>query len=172
MAVAVTRAPVRPFARPRSHTGLWSWISTVDPKRISFLFGGAPDGGWFGYAPNTLAPFSVGHRIDFWLIGLVVTGVGSLTAAVNFIVTTLNLRAPVMTFMRMPVFVWMNLVVSFLLLFAMPVITVALFELYFDRNFGANFFNANIGGDPVLWQHMFWFFVPPQAYILIPPALR
>src|SRR5581483_1317380 len=98
-------------------------------------------------------------------------GIGSLTAAANFIVTTLNLRAPGMTLMRMPVFVWMNLVVSFLLLFAIPVITVALFELYFDRNFGSNFFNANLGGDPVLWQHLFWLFGHPEVYILILPAM-
>jgi len=76
-----------------------------------------------------------------------------------------------MTLMRMPVFVWMNLVVSFLLLFAIPVITVALFELYFDRNFGSNFFNANLGGDPVLWQHLFWLFGHPEVYILILPAM-
>jgi cytochrome c oxidase subunit 1 len=269
MAVAVTRAPVRPFARPRSEHGFWSWISTVDHKRIgilygvtaflffltggveallirlqlagpngkvlsaeeynqlftmhgttmiflvimplaaafgnylvpimigardvafprlnafgywvflagglllysSFLFGGAPDGGWFGYAPQTIGHFNPGHGIDFWLVGLITTGIGSLTAAANFIVTTLNLRAPGMTLMRMPVFVWMNLVVSFLLLFAIPVITVALFELYFDRNFGSNFFNANLGGDPVLWQHLFWLFGHPEVYILILPAM-
>jgi cytochrome c oxidase subunit 1 len=267
--VAVTKAPSRLFARPRSEHGFMSWVSTVDHKRIgilygytafiffliggiealliraqlaapnsdiltaeeynqlftmhgttmvflvimpmaaafgnyfvplmigardvafprlnafgywvflagglflyaSFLFGGAPDGGWFGYAPQTIGRFSPGNGIDFWLIGLVITGVGSLTAAINFIVTTINLRAPGMTMMRMPVFVWMNLVVSFLLLFALPVITVALFELYFDRNFGSNFFNANIGGDPVLWQHMFWLFGHPEVYILILPAM-
>ena len=94
-----------------------------------------------------------------------------MTAAVNFIVTMLNMRAPGMTLMRMPVFIWMNLVVSFLLLFAMPIITVALFELFFDRNFGTNFFNANIGGDPLLWQHLFWLFGHPEVYILILPAM-
>ncbi len=269
MAVAVTKAPARPFARPQAAHGFWSWISTVDHKRIgilygvtaflffivggveallirtqlaepngtilsaqeynqlftmhgttmiflvimplasafgnylvplligardvafprlnafgfwvflaggliiysSFLLGGAPDGGWFGYAPQTIGRFSPGNGIDFWLVGLIVTGIGSLTAAANFIVTTLNLRAPGMTLMRMPVFAWMNLVTSFLLLFAVPIITVALFELYFDRNFGSNFFNANIGGDPVLWQHLFWLFGHPEVYILILPAM-
>ena len=269
MAVAVTRAPARPFARPKAEHGFWSWISTVDHKRIgilygvtaflfflvgggealmirmqlakpngtvltaeeynqlftmhgttmvflvimplaaafgnyfvpiligardvafprlnafgywvflagglllysSFLLGGAPNGGWFGYSPQTNTVFSPGHGIDFWLVGLVITGIGSLTAAANFIVTTLNLRAPGMTLMRMPVFTWMNLVVSFLLLFAIPIITVALFELYFDRNFGSNFFNANIGGDPILWQHLFWLFGHPEVYILILPAM-
>ncbi len=87
------------------------------------------------------------------------------------IVTILNLRAPGMTLMRMPVFVWMTLVANFLLLFAMPVITVALFLLMFDRKFGANFFNPAAGGDPVLWQHLFWLFGHPEVYILILPAM-
>jgi cytochrome c oxidase subunit 1 len=92
-------------------------------------------------------------------------------AAINFIVTILNERAPGMSLMRMPVFVWMTLVVSFLLLFAIPVITIALFQLHFDRSFGANFFNPAAGGDPVLWQHMFWLFGHPEVYILILPAM-
>jgi cytochrome c oxidase subunit 1 len=162
----------RDVAFPRLNAfGYWAFLSGGLFLYTSFLFGGAPAGGWFGYAPQTEGPFSPGHGIDFWLIGLIITGVGSLTAAVNFIVTTLNLRAPGMTLMRMPVFVWMNLVVSFLLLFAMPIITVALFQLYFDRNYGANFYNANLGGDPVLWQHMFWLFGHPEVYILVLPAM-
>src|SRR5207237_8671516 len=115
---------------------------------------GRPLAGRCGDAPQAIGKFPPGHGVDFWLVGLIMTGIGSLTAATNFIVTTLNLRAPGMTLMRMPVFVWMNLVVSFLLLFAIPVITVALFELYFDRNFGSNFFNANLGGHPVLWHQL------------------
>ena len=89
----------------------------------------------------------------------------------NLIVTILNMRAPGMTLMRMPVFTWMTLVAIFLLLFAMPVITVALFLLMFDRQFGANFFNPAAGGDPVLWQHLFWLFGHPEVYILILPAM-
>src|SRR5437588_5841249 len=162
----------RDMAFPRLNAfGYWTFLAGGLFLYASFLFGGAPNGGWFGYAPQTIGRFNPGHGIDFWLIGLVITGIGSITAAANFIVTTLNLRAPGMTLMRMPVFVWMNLVVSFLLLFAIPVITVALFELYFDRNFGSNFFNANLGGDPVLWQHLFWLFGHPEVYILILPAM-
>jgi cytochrome c oxidase subunit 1 len=161
----------RDVAFPRLNAfGYWAFLSGGLFLYASFLLGGAPNGGWFGYAPQTIGAFNPGNGIDFWLIGLVITGIGSLTAAVNFIVTTLNLRAPGMTLLRMPVFVWMNLVVSFLLLFAIPIITVAFFQLYFDRNFGANFFNANAGGDPVLWQHMFWLFGHPEVYILILPA--
>ena len=109
--------------------------------------------------------------MDFYAIGLQILGIASLAAAVNFIVTILNMRAPGMTLMRMPVFVWMTLVVSFLLLFAMPVIAVALFELGFDRLFGAEFFNPAAGGDPLLWQHLFWLFGHPEVYILILPAM-
>ncbi|MDQ3679520.1 MAG: cytochrome c oxidase subunit I [Actinomycetota bacterium] len=137
----------------------------------SFLLGGAPDGGWFGYAPNTSIVFSPGHGIDFWIYGLQILGIASTVSAVNFIVTMLNMRAPGMTLMRMPVFSWMTLISSFLILFAMPVITIDLFLLSFDRNFGANFFNPEAGGDPVLWQHLFWIFGHPEVYILILPAM-
>jgi len=162
----------RDVAFPRLNAfGYWVFLCGGLFLYSSFFFGQAPNGGWFGYAPNTELAFNPGHGIDFWALGLIITGIGSLTAAVNFIVTTLNLRAPGMTLMRMPVFVWMNLVVSFLLLFAMPIITVALIELFFDRHFGANFFNATNGGDPLLWQHLFWLFGHPEVYILILPAM-
>lgn len=135
----------------------------------SWLIGGAPDGGWFNYAP--LSSVSLGHRIDFYLIGLQIVGVASLVAAVNFIATILNLRAPGMSLLKMPVFIWMTLVVNFLLLFAMPIIAIALFQMTFERTFGATFFNPANGGDPVLWQHMFWLFGHPEVYILILPAM-
>src|SRR5207245_8381628 len=106
--------------------------------------------------PQTAKAFSPGHNIDFWLFGLQILGIASLTGAINLIVTIINMRAPGMSFMRMPIFAWMTLIAQFLLLFAMPVITVALFLLMFDRLFGANFFNANANADPLLWQHLFW----------------
>src|SRR5680860_1676516 len=135
----------------------------------SFVLGGAPDGGWFGYAPlNRELP---SHGMTFYSLGLQMLGVASLAGAVNFIVTILNMRAPGMTMMRMPVFIWMSLVTSFLLLFAMPIIAVALFQLMFDRAYGANFFNPAEGGDPILWQHFFWLFGHPEVYIMILPAM-
>jgi cytochrome c oxidase subunit 1 len=139
----------------------------------NFLKGdlGAPDGGWFGYAPLTLNRFSPDNGIDFWMIGLNVLGIASLAGGFNFVVTILNMRAPGMTLFRMPVFVWMSLVTSLLIVFAMPVISVALFEISFDRLFGANFFNVAKGGTPLLWQHMFWLFGHPEVYILILPAM-
>jgi len=136
----------------------------------SFLFGGAPNGGWFGYAPLT-SLYSSGHGLTFYALGLQMLGIASIASAANFITTILNLRAPGMSLMKMPVFVWMTLVVSFLLLFAMPVIAVALFQLTFDRLWHSTFYNAVAGGDPVLWQHLFWLFGHPEVYILILPAM-
>src|SRR5205814_574239 len=91
--------------------------------------------------------------------------------AINFITTILNLRAPGMSLFRMPVFAWTTLVSNFLLAFAMPIITIALVLLVFDRQFGSHFFDPAAGGDPVLWQHLFWLFGHPEVYILILPAM-
>ena len=141
----------------------------------SFVLGGAPDGGWFGYAPLTSTPMSQGflpgRGADFWAVGLIMLGIGSVATAVNFIVTALNMRAPGMTMMKMPVFVWMMLVVAFLTLFAMPPLTAALIQVFMDRNFHTNFFNAAAGGDPLLYQNLFWIFGHPEVYILILPGM-
>jgi cytochrome c oxidase subunit I len=131
----------------------------------------APDAGWFGYANLTSKQYSPGPNIDFWLLGLQILGVSSLAAGFNFIVTILNLRAPGMKMMRLPVFSWMTLVTSFLIITAFPVITVALVLLMFDRFFGTHFYLTSAGGDPVLWQHLFWIFGHPEVYILILPAM-
>jgi cytochrome c oxidase subunit I len=138
----------------------------------SFFFGGAPNGGWFGYAPNTsITGYLPGRGTDFWVFGLLLLGIASTVGAVNLIVTILNLRCPGMHLLRMPIFTWMTLISQFLTLFAMPIITIGLFLLMFDRNFGSNFFNPAAGGDPVLWQHLFWLFGHPEVYILILPAM-
>jgi cytochrome c oxidase subunit I len=162
----------RDVAFPRLNAlSYWTFIFGALVLYSSFLFGGAPDGGWFGYVPNTSITFSPGHGMDYWIFGLLITGIASTIGAVNLITTTLNMRAPGMTLMRMPIFVWMSTVVNFLLLFALPVITIAIILLMFDRQFGANFFNPAAGGDPVLWQHLFWIFGHPEVYILILPAM-
>lgn len=141
----------------------------------SFVLSTAPNGGWFGYTPLTDTPlaagFLPGHGPDFWAVGLAMLGIGSTTSAINFIVTVLNLRAPGMTLMRMPVFAWMMLVVAFLTLFAIPIITVALIMVFFDRNYGTHFFQPAAGGDPLLYQHLFWLFGHPEVYILILPGM-
>ena len=170
----------RDVAFPRMNAfSYWLFLFGGIFLNVSFFTGGnilkgdlgAPDAGWFGYAPLTLNRFSPDNGIDYWMLGLQILGVASLAGGFNFIVTILNMRAPGMTLFRMPLFVWMTLVTSFLIIFAMPVIAVALFELSFDRLFGANFFNAAAGGTPLLWQHMFWLFGHPEVYILILPAM-
>ncbi len=137
---------------------------------VPILFHVAPNGGWFGYTPLTTKAFSPGINIDFWVIGLQILGVSSLAAAFNFLTTIINLRAPGMTLMRMPMFTWMSFVVQFLLVLAFPVITIALVFLLFDRFFGTNFYTVAQGADPLLWQHLFWIFGHPEVYILILPA--
>src|SRR5919109_227874 len=134
----------------------------------SILFGGMPNGGWFGYAPNSTTDPEIG--MTFYALGLLMTGIASTAGAVNLAVTVVNMRAPGMSLFRTPVFVWMGLVVQFLLVFSLPIITVALFELLFDRQFGTHFFDPVAGGDPLLWQHLFWLFGHPEVYILILPA--
>ncbi|HMD87884.1 MAG TPA: cytochrome c oxidase subunit I [Anaerolineaceae bacterium] len=136
----------------------------------SFVLGGAPDAGWFAYAPLTTVQYSASHGMDFWVLGIILTGVGSTVGAINFVVTILNLRAPGMSMFRMPVFVWMMLVTVFIMLFALPAVTVDAILLFIERNFGALFFQASAGGDPLLWQNLFWFFGHPEVYILILPA--
>src|SRR5438132_828864 len=136
----------------------------------SFLVGTPPDVGWFGYANLTSKQFSPSHSVDFWLLSLQLLGVSSMIAAINFIVTILNMRPPAMRLMRMPVFVWMTLVVQFLIVLAFPPITVGLIFLMFDRFFGSHFYDVAAGGDLHLWQHLFWIFGHPEVYILILPA--
>ncbi|MGH2686741.1 MAG: cbb3-type cytochrome c oxidase subunit I, partial [Actinomycetota bacterium] len=161
----------RDVAFPRLNAfGFWCFFAGGLFLYASFFLGGAPNGGWFNYVPNSLQEFSESHGIDFWTIALIITGIASSTSAVNLIVTILNMRAPGMTLMRMPIFTWMQLVTQFLLLFAIPVITVALFLLMFNRLFDANFFEVDAGADPLLWQHLFWIFGHPEVYILIMPA--
>ena len=137
---------------------------------VPIFFQVAPDAGWFGYAPLTTRPYAPGINLDFWVIGLQILGVSSLAAAFNFITPIINLRAPGMTLMRMPMFTWMSFVVQFLIVLAFPVITVALVFLLFDRFFGTQFYEIAAGADPLLWQHLFWIFGHPEVYILILPA--
>ncbi len=141
----------------------------------SFFLGGAPNGGWFGYTPLTSTPVSGGALPgigpNFWCVGIVLLGIGSTTSAVNIIVTILNMRAPGMTLMRMSPFTWSMFVTSFLTLFAMPIVTAAMIMVFFDRNFDTTFFLASKGGDPLLYQHLFWLFGHPEVYILILPGM-
>jgi cytochrome c oxidase subunit 1 len=161
----------RDVAFPRLNAfSFWCFLGGGLMLNTSWFLGGGANGGWFAYAPNTGVAFSPGHGMDFYAIGLQITGIASLVGAINLVVTVLNMRAPGMTLMKMPVFTWMGFVTQLLLVFAMPVISVALFLLTFDRIFDANFFKVSQGADPLLWEHLFWIFGHPEVYILILPA--
>jgi cytochrome c oxidase subunit I len=132
--------------------------------------GSAPDVGWFAYAPLTEKPFSQGASTDYWILGIFTAGIGSLASAINVIATAFSMRCPGMTLARMPIFVWVMVVDSWLILIALPPLTAAQIMLAYDRYLGANFFNTQAGGSAVLWQHFFWIFGHPEVYILIFPA--
>jgi len=178
----------------------WLFVAGALVLAMSLLIGVAPDAGWFGYAPLTEAAprcfsavgtvttqlstynaaiaaaqgqegcFAATPNIDFWVVALTFLSISSILTGLNFIVTTLFTRARGMSISRMPLFPWMMLITAFLMLFALPSLTAASFLLFFDRHLGTHFYQATAGGDPLLWQHLFWFFGHPEVYILILPA--
>ena len=161
----------RDVAFPRLNAfSFWTFLLGGLLLNASWFVGGAPDAGWFGYANLTSTTYSPGMRIDFWVFGLQVLGISTLASGLNFATTILNMRAEGMKMMRIPLFSWMTLVTSFLIILAFPAITVGLFMLMFDRMFGAVFFDPTAGGNVLLWQHLFWIFGHPEVYILILPA--
>ena len=162
----------RDVAFPRLNAlSFWTWMSGAVFLNSTWLVGGGgADCGWFCYSPNSGITFSPTHGVDFYAIGLLITGIASLVGAMNLIVTVLNMRAPGMSLFRMPVMTWMLLITQFLLAFALPVITVALFLLLFDRVFDSQFFDPEAGADPLLWQHLFWIFGHPEVYIIVWPS--
>lgn len=148
--------------------GFWLFFFGGIFLNLSWFLGGAPDAGWTSYASLSMA--SEGHGIDFYALGLQISGAGTLMGGINFLVTIINMRAPGMTYMRMPLFTWSTFVASALILFAFPPLTVGLFLMIFDRMFGSNFFDVANGGNTVIWEHLFWIFGHPEVYILVLPA--
>ena len=137
---------------------------------LSFVAGGAPDAGWFAYAPLTERAHALGTGMDYYIFGLAVSGAGTIIGAINLIVTIVLMRCPGMSVGRMPMFVWMVLVTSVLILAAYPILTSALVMLLVDRQLGGRFFDPAGGGNATLWQHLFWSFGHPEVYIVILPA--
>src|SRR4030095_5703295 len=132
--------------------------------------GSAPDAGWFAYAPLTGQAFSRGHSTDYWTLGLLVAGIGSIVSAINVIATVVSLRCKGMTLMRMPLFVWLNVVAAAMIILALPPLSAAQIMLLLDRFLGSRFFDTQAGGSAVLWQHFFWIFGHPEVYILMIPG--
>ena len=165
----------RDMAFPRLNAfGFWIFFFGALLLYFSYIGGGglggsgsAPDVGWFAYAPLTERAFSRGHATDYWILGILISGIGSIASAINVIVTTISMRCPGMTLTKMPMFVWTMLVDSWLIVIALPPLSAAQIMLLLDRYMGANFFNTQRGGSAVLWQHFFWIFGHPEVYILI-----
>jgi cytochrome c oxidase subunit 1/cytochrome c oxidase subunit I+III len=137
---------------------------------FSLLAGGAPNAGWFSYAPLSETPYSSTPGTDYWVLALLVLGIASVGGAVNVIATVITLRAPGLTMRRLPLFVWMTFVTAILILLALSVLNAALVMLLVDRRLDAHFFQANGGGSPMLWEHLFWTFGHPEVYIMALPA--
>jgi cytochrome c oxidase subunit I len=137
---------------------------------FSFLAGGAPAAGWFSYAPLSETPYSSGPGTDYWVVGLLALGIGSVASAINLIATILTLRTPGLTIRRLPLFVWMVFINSILILLALPALNAAIVMLLIDRQLDAFFFLPAHGGDAILWQHFFWTFGHPEVYIMALPA--
>ncbi|HTQ24490.1 MAG TPA: cytochrome c oxidase subunit I [Candidatus Binataceae bacterium] len=165
----------RDMAFPRLNA-LSFWVQIFGGLMLYFSFatsgvnGGAPAVGWFAYAPLSESAYSFGPGVNYWILGLLAIGVGTLTAGINLMATIICLRAPGMSIRRLPLFVWMTLITGFLIVVVMPILNAGLVMLLADRLLNAHFFRADTGGSAVLWQHVFWAFGHPEVYIMVLPA--
>jgi cytochrome c oxidase subunit 1 len=168
----------RDMAFPRLNA-LSFWLTAFGGLLLYFSFiggnglygaGNAPDVGWFAYAPLTAKAFSQGHSTDFWSLALIVSGIGSIGTAVNFITTIISMRCPGMTLGKMPLLAWLNLVMAGLVILAVSPLTAAQIMLSVDRYLGGHFFDTQAGGSAVLWMHFFWIFGHPEVYVLVIPC--
>jgi cytochrome c oxidase subunit I len=168
----------RDMAFPRLNA-LSFWLTAFGGLLLNYSFiggnglygaGNAPDVGWFAYAPLTSPAFSPGHSTDYWTLALLVSGIGSVGTAVNFIATILSMRCPGMTLGKMPLLAWLNLIMGGMVLTALTPLTAAQLMLCVDRYLGGHFFDTQAGGSAVLWMHFFWIFGHPEVYILIIPC--
>ncbi len=161
----------RDMAYPRLNAmGFWIYFFGALLLYFSFLGGGAPAAGWFSYAPLTEKGFLSNPGVDYWALSLLVTGIGSVATGINLIATILTFRAPGMSLQRVPLFVWMVLSTSVLVVLSLPALNAAIVMIEFDRFLRTNFFQPEHGGSAILWQNYFWFFGHPEVYILILPG--
>jgi cytochrome c oxidase subunit 1 len=168
----------RDMAFPRLNAfGFWMFLFGGCLLYFSYLAapglsgaGSAPDVGWFAYAPLTGQAFSRGHSTDYWVLAILVAGIGSIASAINVVVTVITMRCRGMTLMHMPLFVWITFLTACLIVIALPPLSAAQIMLLLDRYLGGKFFDTQAGGSAVLWQHFFWIFGHPEVYILILPG--
>src|SRR4051795_2638780 len=155
------------------------WLATLGGLLLYFSFlggsglyaaGSAPDAGWWAYAPLAAKAFSPGHSSDYWTLSLLVSGFGSIGTAINIIATIVSLRCPGMKISRMPLLVWLSLVMAGMVLIAITPLSAAQIMLLIDRYLGGHFFDTQAGGSAVLWMHFFWIFGHPEVYVLVIPA--
>ncbi|WP_027417002.1 cytochrome c oxidase subunit I [Aneurinibacillus terranovensis] len=160
-------APDMAFPR-MNNLAFWLYVLGGLVLFSSFYFG-MPDVGWTAYPPYSVQ--SPGYGLDIWVTAVHILGLSSILGSINIIVTVFNMRAPGMTFNRLPLYVWSSLVTSFIQLFGTPALAGAITTLIFDRHFGTDFYNASAGGDPMLYEHLFWFYSHPAVYIMVLPAM-
>ncbi|GGD91551.1 hypothetical protein GCM10011515_09030 [Tsuneonella deserti] len=162
----------RDMAFPRLNAlSYWLFLAAGIFLYASFPLGAAPDGGWFGYVPNTAREYSPGPNIDVYCLGLIFLGISTTVGAANFVVTLLRMRAPGMSVNRLPIIIWGTLTASVANLFAVPAVSLACLMLWLDRNHGTHFYDIAGGGQPLLWQHLFWLFGHPWVYAIVLPAM-
>ena len=162
----------RDMAFPRVNAfSYWTFLGAGVFLYSSFLVGHPPNDGWFNYVPLSSRQYTPGTNIDFYNLGLLFLAVSTTAGAINFIVTIMRLRAPGMSINRIPLFCWAILAQSLAIIFALPALTTANILLELERHFGFHFFDASAGGDPILWQHLFWIFGHPDVYIIFLPAI-
>ncbi|MHB8627473.1 MAG: cytochrome c oxidase subunit I [Aggregatilineales bacterium] len=162
----------RDMAFPRLNAlGYWIFLFAGLFLYTSVLLGMAPDGGWFAYVPLTGPKYAPGLNLDFWALALIFLSLSTVGGSINFIVTILKMRAPGMSINRMPLFAWGIFVTAFAVLFAVPALTAANVLLMLERRLGFPFYDPAAGGNPLLWQHLFWIFGHPDVYIIFLPAV-
>lgn len=162
----------RDMAFPRLNAlSYWLYLFSGIFLYVGLPLGQAPNGGWFNYVPYTNRAFDPGINIDIFALGLIFLGISTVVGSANFVVTLLRTRAPGMSINRMPILVWGTMTASVANLFAVPSLSLACFMLWMDRNFGTSFFDVKGGGQPLLWQHLFWAFGHPWVYALVLPSM-
>ncbi|MCC5949238.1 MAG: cbb3-type cytochrome c oxidase subunit I [Nitriliruptoraceae bacterium] len=170
--VAPLSLGARDMPMPRLNAfGYWAFLAGGVFLLSSFVVGAVPDSGWFAYVPLTGPEFAPGLNLDFWLLGVTMLEVAGIVAAIEIVTLVARFRAPGMSISRIPVFVWASFVASVMILFAFPPLVAGTVLLELDRKLGTTFYNAAFGGDPMLWQHLFWWFGHPEVYIQLLPAV-